>query len=74
LQLTDVQAATAAQWSGGAPHLTCTPLPPIDNALTIAGLVRALQPAGNGTYKAEFNTIQPLLEVRWSLTLRPAAN
>jgi hypothetical protein len=40
----------------------------------LTGLVRALQPAENGTYKAKFNTIQPLLEVRWSLTLRPATN
>ena len=74
LQLTDVQAAITAHWSGGGPHLICTPLPPIDNALTISGLVRGLQPAGNGTYKAEFNTVQPLFEAHWSMTLRPAAN
>jgi hypothetical protein len=74
LQLRDVQAAVTAQWSGGGPSLKCTPLPPIDNGPTIGGLVRGLQPAGNGTYKAEFRTAQPLFESLWTMILRPADN
>lgn len=74
LQLTDVQAAITPQWSGGGPTLSCTPLKPIDNALSLSGVVRSLQPVGDGTYKIELNSSHGLFESFWSMTLRPAAN
>jgi hypothetical protein len=74
LQLTDVEAAITPQWSGGGPTLSCTPLKPIDNGPSISGVVRSLQPAGDGTYKIELNSSHALFESYWSMTLRPAAN
>lgn len=75
LQLTDVEAKITPTLSGGGPNAWCNASLfaqlTIDNGPTISGLVRSLQSVGDGTYKTEFHTSQPLLEVRWSLVLRP---
>jgi hypothetical protein len=72
LELTDVGASVQPAWSGGGQGLACTPLPPIDNGPPLSGLVRSLQPAGDGTYRAEVSASQGLFDSRWSMTLRPA--
>lgn len=75
LQLTDVDAKITPTLSSGGTNAWCNAAHfaqlSIDNGLTISGLVRSLQPVGDGTYRAEFHTSQPLLEVHWSIVLRP---
>jgi hypothetical protein len=68
LQLADVDAKIDVEWSGG---VGCTGSQPIDNATTIAGLVRSLKPVGDGTYKSGFDAIHGLMEAHWSMVLRP---
>jgi hypothetical protein len=74
LQLVDVEARIAASWSGGGPNLICSDPPPIDNSASLSAVARSLQPAGDGTYRAEFKSTDPLHTFRFSLTLRPTVH
>jgi hypothetical protein len=73
LELTDVEARIAIPWSGGGPTMICSDPPPIDNAGSLSAMVRALQPAGDGSYQAELSGTDPLYEHRFSIILRPVA-
>lgn len=72
LEVTEVQAKIDVKWSGGGPNVACNFDLPIDNGMTISGLVRSLQPLGDGTYKSGFDTVHGLTEAHWSMVLRPA--
>ncbi|MGH6769408.1 MAG: hypothetical protein ACRECO_10370 [Xanthobacteraceae bacterium] len=61
LQLVDVEAQIATPCTG-----------PLENGPGLSALVRALQPVGDGTYRAESKITNPLSTSRYSLTLRPA--
>lgn len=74
LHLTDVEAQIVVPWTGGGPNLICSQMPPIDSSVTLAAVVRALQPVGDGTYRAKFNSTDPIHTFHYSLTLRPAVN
>ena len=72
LQLADVEARIVVPWTGGGPNLTCSNPPPIDSGPSLSGLLRALQPVGDRTYRAEFKSTDPLNTFRYSMTLRQA--
>lgn len=75
LQLVDVEAQIIVPWSGGGPNLNCTShAPPIESGPSLSGLVRSLQPASDGTYRAEFESTDPIHTFRYSMTLRPVGN
>jgi len=74
LELVDVEARIAVPWSGGGPNLICSDPPPFDHAGSLSAIVRALQPAGDGSYRAELSRTDPLLENRFSIILRPVAD
>jgi hypothetical protein len=75
LQLADVEAKITPTLSTGGSNAWCNATLfaqlTIDNGATISGLVRSLQPVGDGTYKAGFDQTGGLFEAHWSLILRP---
>jgi hypothetical protein len=73
LYLADVQAAIDVPWSGGGPTLDCSGGPlQIDNGPTLEILVRSLQAAGDGSYRAEFEQADATQSMKFSMTLKPA--
>ena len=74
LQLLDLEAKVTATWSGGGPNLRCTPVLPIDSGPVLESMVSAPQAVDDDTYRVEFKTSEPLLEVRYTFTLRRIGN
>jgi hypothetical protein len=71
LEMTEVNAAMQPTWSGGGPHLRCDTPPVVDNGLSLTGMVRSLQPVGDGSYKSEFRSHQALQDYYFSAELKP---
>lgn len=72
LQLVDVHAEVRPTWSGGGPNLTCSEMQPFDIiGGTLSALLRSVQSAGDGTYRAGFDTNDAAVEAHSLLILRP---